>query len=112
MILEILIWIIVILNVILTVILIVSLIMAIIDYRKLLKFDEEKYKGGRRMKITEILKETHQCSRRYEIGENGVIEMYESAESDRHYVFVHFCDGMTIKVYNPDYVYYQWEVKE
>ena len=63
------------------------------------------------MKITGILKETPQSCKKYEIGENGVIEMYESAESDRHYVFVHFSDGMTIKVYNPDYVYYQWEVK-
>jgi len=64
------------------------------------------------MKITRILKETPQNCRKYDIGENGVFEMYESDDLYRYYVIVYFSDGMIVKVWNPDYVYYQQEAKE
>ena len=64
------------------------------------------------MKITGVLKETPHSYRNYEIGENGVFEIFESDDSYRHYVLVYFSDGWITKVYNPDYVYYQQEEKE
>jgi len=64
------------------------------------------------MKITGVLKETPQSCKKYEIGEDGVFEIFISNDSYRYYVLVYFSDGMIVKVYSPDYVFYQQEAKE